>query len=80
MASTFRLVISSVGETKYDGPAISATIPGTDGEFTVLPHHEPFVTTLKEGTIKVRRENGSEEFAVQSGILECSGTQAVVLL
>ncbi len=79
--NTFHLTIASVGETRFDGAAVSATIPGTAGEFTVLANHEPFVTTLKSGTITVRESGGEQkEFSIESGVLECSGSRVVVLL
>ena len=79
--NTLHLVISSVGENLYDGPAISATLPGAAGDFTILPNHEPFVTTLKEGKIIVRIPNAEpKEISVRSGVLETSGTRAVVLV
>lgn len=78
--STFHLVVASVGETKFDGEAISCTLPGLAGELTILPHHEPIVTTLKPGTIVVRAEGGEQSFEIESGVLECSGNRAVVLL
>ena len=79
--NTFHLVISSVGETLFDGAASSATLPGADGELTILAHHEPFVTTLTGGTISVRRQDEEpKEFVVRGGVLEFSGNQATVLL
>lgn len=79
--NTFHLVIASVGETRFDGSAVSVTFPGSDGELTVLAHHEPFVTTLKRGTITVRESReSSKEFSIESGVLEVSGNRAVVLL
>ena len=79
--NTFHVTIASVGETRFDGVATSVTLPGADGELTVLPHHEPLVTTLKSGTITVREAAGEKkEFLVESGILEVSGNRAVVLL
>lgn len=81
MAATFHLVIASVGETRFNGPAISATLPGTDGELTLLAHHEPFVTTLKRGTIRVRESSESlKDFRIESGVLEVSRNRVVVLL
>jgi len=77
---TFHLVIASVGETHFDGAARSATLPGGAGEFTVLPHHEPFVTTLKPGKIIVKTTQATKEFPIESGVLECSGSRVVVLL
>lgn len=79
--STFHLVVASVGETRFDGAALSATIPTTGGEITVLPHHEPLVATLKAGTITVKKTLGEPDvFPVESGVLEISGNRAVVLL
>ncbi len=79
--NTFHLTIASVGETRFDGPAVSATLPGTAGEFTVLAHHEPIVTILKAGIITVKETTGeSKKFDIESGVLECSGSRVVVLL
>jgi len=79
--STFHLIVASVGETFFDGAATSATFPTTAGEITVLPHHEPLVTTLKEGTITVRTTiDEPKEFSVSGGVLEMSSNRAVVLL
>lgn len=79
--NTFRLVVASVGETLFDGAAASATMPGAAGVFTLLPKHEAFVTTLKQGAIVVKDANGStKEFPIESGVLECSQGRAVVLL
>ena len=79
--STFHLIVASVGETLFDGAATSATLPTSAGEITVLPHHEPLVTTLKVGTITVRTTAAEpKEFNVESGVLEMSGNKATVLL
>lgn len=81
MADTsYHLIIASVGDTKYDARALSATFPGPAGEFTVLAHHEPIVTTLKSGTITVKDETGTHRFEIEDGVLECSGNRAVVIL
>lgn len=80
MQNTFHLIIASVGDTKFDGAASSVTLPGEAGELTLLPHHEPIVTTLKPGVITVRTPSDSKEFQIGSGILECSSNRAVVLL
>lgn len=78
--NTFHLVISSVGETKFDGAAVSVTVPGSAGEMTILPNHEPIVTTLKTGVITVKTTQDTKQFDVNSGVVECSGSRAVVLL
>ena len=79
--NTFRLVIATVTETKFDGSAISVTFPGSAGMFTVLPHHEALVTSLKPGTILIKETGGAtKEFPVIDGVVECSGSRVVVLL
>ncbi len=79
--NTFRLVIASVSATQFDGAAVSATMPGSAGEFTILLNHEPFVSTLKSGKITVRKSGGEhQEFPIQGGVVESSGGRAVVLL
>ncbi len=81
MANTMHLVISSVSENLYDGPAISATLPGAAGEMTILPNHEPLITTLKSGKITVRIPNSHDhEIQISGGVLEISGERAVVLV
>lgn len=77
---TFHLVIASVGQTRFDGAALSATLPGVAGQLTVLPHHEALVTTLKKGTILVKESLGEKTFDIENGVLEVSNNRAVVLL
>lgn len=80
-SNTLHLVVSSVSENIYDGPALSATVPGAAGEMTILPNHEPLITTLKAGTITVRVPNNHDrEISVTGGVLEISGERAVVLV
>jgi len=79
-ANTFHLVIASVGDTKFDAAAESATLPGVDGELTILAHHEPLVTILKRGKIAVKASGEHKEFEIDGGVLECSANRVVVLL
>lgn len=78
---SFHLVISSPSEKHFDGEAAAITLPGSDGELTILPHHEPFVTTLKAGAISVRDAAGEKQvFENEGGIVECSANNVIVLL
>lgn len=74
--------VGKVGETLYDGQAISLTVPGAAGELTVLAGHMPLVTTLKAGTARlhVARDSEPMEFEVLGGVLEVTGDGARVLL
>jgi F-type H+-transporting ATPase subunit epsilon len=56
-------------------------VPGTEGEFGVLEGHAPFMSTVRDGTIKVyKTENGAaEEILVQGGFAEVSEKGLTVL-
>ena len=80
-ATPFHLVIARVGEKLFDGEALSVTLPGTEGMFTVLAGHEPLVSALNAGEAEVRTPAGeTRRFAVAAGgVAEISGNQATVL-
>jgi F-type H+-transporting ATPase subunit epsilon len=79
---TFHLTVAKVGENLFDGEAEFATLPGVEGEFTVLAHHEPFVSELKAGGVKIKDASGTMHSlsVAGSGIAEVSHNQATVLL
>ncbi len=79
---TFHLTIAKVGENLFDGEAASVILPGSEGVFTVLPHHEALVANLKAGDVKVQSATGEQlHFAVPAtGLAEVSNNQATVLL
>ena len=56
-------------------------VPGTDGEFGVLEGHAPFMSTVKDGVLKVyRTENGApEEIVVSGGFAEVGDKGLTVL-
>ena len=56
-------------------------VPGTEGEFGVLEGHAPFMSTVRDGAIKVYRTAGAtpEEIQVQGGFAEVAATGLTVL-
>lgn len=76
-----KLIISRVDEPLFDGEVISVTVPGKEGEMTLLALHEPLISPLKNGTIVVRTADGKEAtFHVNGGMLEISNNQAMILV
>lgn len=82
MAKTFHLTIANVGDNLFDGEAVSVTLPGAEGVFTVMAGHESFVTPLLPGVALVKTADGAETSyeLTPGGIAEVSGGQATVLL
>ena len=56
-------------------------VPGTEGEFGVLEGHAPFMSTVRDGAVKVYKTNGSvpEEIIVQGGFAEVTAQGITVL-
>lgn len=82
MTKTFHLTVARVGENLFEGAALSLTLPGTEGVFTVLAGHEAYVSALSKGEAVVRADDGAvHRFELtEGGICEVSGGQATVLL
>jgi F-type H+-transporting ATPase subunit epsilon len=56
-------------------------VPGSEGEFGVLEGHAPFMSTIRDGALKVyRTENGApEEIMIEGGFAEVGENGLTVL-
>lgn len=56
-------------------------VPGSEGEFGVLEGHAPFMSTVKDGALKVYDSAGAEPRVIQveGGFAEVSETGLTVL-
>jgi F-type H+-transporting ATPase subunit epsilon len=56
-------------------------VPGAEGEFGVLEGHAPFMSTIRDGAIKIYKTDGAvpEEIQIQGGFAEVSATGLTVL-
>lgn len=64
----------------FAGTITQVDIPGTLGDFGVLPGHAAFVSTLREGIVNIFLENGENyKINVTGGIAEVTPEQCVVL-
>ncbi len=69
------LKILSLEGSLFEGEADQITLPGKDGEITVLKGHIPVITMLKEGVIKTPEKS----FDILGGFAEITGEKVVVL-
>lgn len=79
MADTMTFNLVSPERLLASVAATAAQIPGTDGEFTALPDHAPFLTTLRPGVVRVQAAEGTTEYFVTGGFAEVSQTETSVL-
>lgn len=78
---TLNLIISRVDQPVFAGEVVSVTVPGTEGEMTILADHEALISILKAGLITIRpREGEVITHEVVSGTLEISNNHASILI
>ena len=56
------------------------TAPGFAGEFGVLANHAPFLSTIKIGTLRYKKDGSEEELMVSGGFCEVSNNKITFLL
>lgn len=79
MANTFLLEIVTPDRLLISEAVEEMTAPGVEGEFGVLPGHTPFLTALKAGELKYRKEKSYHHLAVSAGFAEVDHTKVTVL-
>jgi F-type H+-transporting ATPase subunit epsilon len=56
-----------------------ATLPGSEGELGVLPHHAPLISILGAGELRVRKGGVEESFAIIGGFVQVLPDKVVVM-
>ena len=63
----------------YSGEVSSVSVPGADGRFQMLENHAPIISTLVNGKVKIKDNEGEKEFFVKSGVVENLKNKVVIL-
>ena len=63
----------------FDETVDGVTLPGSDGELGVLPHHAPLVSTLGVGELRIRSGGTEEWFAIVGGFVQVLPDKVVVM-
>ena len=81
MAKLLQLTLSKVDAPVFDGEVVSVTVPGTEGEMTILADHTALITVLRAGLVSIKTETGEIiTHQIASGTLEISNNHATVLI
>jgi F-type H+-transporting ATPase subunit epsilon len=76
----FTLDIVTLKKVAFAEEIKSVNAPGTEGYFSILVNHAPFVSSLKAGIIKVTRPNDEKlAFSMSSGFLMTDGKKVILL-
>ncbi|MBN2208241.1 MAG: F0F1 ATP synthase subunit epsilon [Candidatus Coatesbacteria bacterium] len=55
-------------------------VPGSEGDFGVLPEHTPFLASVRPGVLSYRQQQNVRYFAVSTGFAEVLPDRVIVLL
>ena len=76
----FELTIVTPHGEAYRGPVDRVVLPGTEGDFGVLPEHERFLTPLRVGSVEIGTGGQTPFAAIADGFAEVSGEHVAVLV
>ena len=81
MAKLLNLTIARVDGPVFNGEVVSVTLPGTEGEMTIMADHEALVSALRPGVATVKTATGTTEtFDLTKGTFEINNNHATVLI
>ena len=70
MANTTKLEVATPDAVVYSDDVEMVTLPGVEGQMTILPHHVRLMTQLVPGELIIRKAGRDESFAVGEGLVE----------
>ena len=77
---TFKFELVSPEKLLVSAEAEQVVVPGSEGDFTVLPGHAPVMSTLRPGVIDVRLVGGAtQRLYVQGGFAEVDPASLTIL-
>jgi F-type H+-transporting ATPase subunit epsilon len=76
----FDLIIVTPHGQAFRGAVDSVVLPGSEGEFGVLPQHERFLSPLAAGEVTIRRGAETLRATVSDGFAEVRGESVTVLV
>ncbi len=78
--NTLHLKVITPRKIVIDKQVSSVTVPTSDGEITVLPHHVHLFSLLIEGIVKIKSGESEDDLAIGGGYLETNGETVTVLV
>jgi F-type H+-transporting ATPase subunit epsilon len=80
MAETFKFSLVSPEKVLVSADVEEVILPGSEGEFTVLPRHAPFISTLRPGILRIPGFGDAQrEVYIRGGLAEVNGESLTVL-
>ncbi|PJC56439.1 hypothetical protein CO026_00295 [Candidatus Kaiserbacteria bacterium CG_4_9_14_0_2_um_filter_41_32] len=75
------LTISRVDAPVFDGGVVSVTVPGSEGEMTLMADHMALISALKPGVITIRQTDDLDiVHEITNGTIEVHDNHATILI
>lgn len=79
MAAKLQFSLVSPERELFSGEVDQVDAPGAEGDFGVLPGHAPFMTALREGSVKVFSGGSTTTYEVQGGFADVTPAGLTIL-
>jgi F-type H+-transporting ATPase subunit epsilon len=82
MAETFSFELVSPERLLASGQVAMVVVPGSEGDFGVLPGHAPMMSTIRPGVIEVYASEGtapSARYEIEGGFAEVTPAGLTIL-
>jgi F-type H+-transporting ATPase subunit epsilon len=79
MADKLQFDLVSPEARVFSGAVDMVVVPGTEGDFGVLPEHAPFMATIRTGTIEVHSDGAVNRIFIDGGFAEVTPQGLTIL-
>lgn len=79
MADKLHFSLVSPERELFVGEVDHVVVPGSEGEFGVLAHHAPFMTTIRPGALRILSDSGEHRIFVNGGFADVTPAGLTVL-
>ncbi len=80
MAETFKFELVSPERVVLEADAEQVVVPGSEGDFAILPQHAPIVSTLRPGILNIDLPDGSKRVYVDGGFAQMDNETLTILV
>ena len=79
MADPFQFELVSPERLLMSSKVEQVVVPGSEGYFTVMKGHAPFMSTMRPGVVDVTREGQAERIFVRGGFADVNAGGLTIL-
>ena len=79
MADKLQFSLVSPEQELFSGEVDQVDVPGTEGDFGVLPSHAPFMAAIRTGAITVFNDGSQTKYMIQGGFADVTPDGLTVL-